>query len=83
MKYHITTYGCQMNVSDSRRLATELERLGCDPAEQAEDADVIVVASRSDISEWTYIPREMDEQAARAWIRKGLPAKAKGKRSVL
>jgi tRNA-2-methylthio-N6-dimethylallyladenosine synthase len=42
-KYHITTYGCQMNVSDSRRLATELERLGYTPAEQAEDADVIVL----------------------------------------
>jgi tRNA-2-methylthio-N6-dimethylallyladenosine synthase len=41
--YHITTYGCQMNVSDSRRLATELERLGYVPAEQAEDADVIVI----------------------------------------
>jgi tRNA-2-methylthio-N6-dimethylallyladenosine synthase len=32
-----------MNVSDSRRLATELERLGYQPAEQAEKADVIVV----------------------------------------
>jgi tRNA-2-methylthio-N6-dimethylallyladenosine synthase len=42
-KYHITTYGCQMNVSDSRRLAIELERLGYAPAEQAEDADVIVL----------------------------------------
>jgi tRNA-2-methylthio-N6-dimethylallyladenosine synthase len=42
-KYHITTYGCQMNVSDSRRLATELERLGYTPAEQPDEADVIVL----------------------------------------
>ena len=41
--YHITTYGCQMNVSDSRRLAAELERLGYHPAQEAEDADVIVL----------------------------------------
>jgi tRNA-2-methylthio-N6-dimethylallyladenosine synthase len=43
MKYHITTYGCQMNVADSRRVASELERLGCRPAVRIEDADVIVL----------------------------------------
>jgi len=35
MRYHITTYGCQMNVADSRRLATELEKLGYLPAARA------------------------------------------------
>ncbi len=43
MDYHITTYGCQMNVADSRRLAAELERLGYRPAGRAEEAQVIVV----------------------------------------
>jgi len=43
MHYHITTYGCQMNVADSRRLASELERLGYQPAGRAEEADVIVL----------------------------------------
>lgn len=43
MNYHITTYGCQMNVADSRRLASELERLGCQAAARAEDADIIVL----------------------------------------
>ena len=43
MNYHITTYGCQMNVADSRRLASELERLGLRPADRAESADVIVL----------------------------------------
>lgn len=43
MRYHITTYGCQMNVADSRRLAGELERLGLSPVEAAEEADVIVL----------------------------------------
>ena len=32
-----------MNVADSRRLASALERLGCTPAERAEDADVVVL----------------------------------------
>ena len=43
LKYHITTYGCQMNVADSRRVASELERLGCRPVSRIEDADVIVL----------------------------------------
>ena len=43
MHYHITTYGCQMNVADSRQLASELEHLGYEPAGRAEEADVIVI----------------------------------------
>jgi len=43
MRYYIWTIGCQMNVADSRRLASALERLGYVPADRAEDADVIVL----------------------------------------
>jgi tRNA-2-methylthio-N6-dimethylallyladenosine synthase len=43
MKYHIWTSGCQMNVADSLRVASALERLGYQPAPRAEDADVIVL----------------------------------------
>jgi tRNA-2-methylthio-N6-dimethylallyladenosine synthase len=43
MKYHITTYGCQMNVADSQRLASELEKLGLHATPNAESADVIVL----------------------------------------
>lgn len=43
MKYHITTYGCQMNVADTQRLASELEKLGLRSTPNAEDADVIVL----------------------------------------
>ncbi len=43
MKYHITTYGCQMNVADSQRLASELEKLGLRATPHAESADVIVL----------------------------------------
>jgi tRNA-2-methylthio-N6-dimethylallyladenosine synthase len=43
MKYHITTYGCQMNVADSQRLASELEKLGLNATPHVESADVIVL----------------------------------------
>jgi tRNA-2-methylthio-N6-dimethylallyladenosine synthase len=43
MKYHVNTIGCQMNVSDSQLLASELERLGYTAAANAEEADICVV----------------------------------------
>ncbi len=43
MKYHITTYGCQMNTADSQKLASEMEKLGLRATPIAEDADVIVL----------------------------------------
>jgi tRNA-2-methylthio-N6-dimethylallyladenosine synthase len=43
MKYHIATYGCQMNVADSQRLASELEKLGLSATAVAESADVVIL----------------------------------------
>ena len=43
MKYHIWTEGCQMNVADSQRVASTLERLGYHAVAQIEQADVIVL----------------------------------------
>lgn len=43
MKYHIWTEGCQMNVADSRRLASSLEQMGYQPTHQPKEADVIVL----------------------------------------
>ncbi len=43
MKYFIETYGCQMNVHDSERIAGLLEQSGYDLAESDRDADVVVV----------------------------------------
>ena len=42
-KYHVWTEGCQMNVADSQRLGSALERLGYEFTGKAEDADVIVL----------------------------------------
>ncbi|MCC7206852.1 MAG: tRNA (N6-isopentenyl adenosine(37)-C2)-methylthiotransferase MiaB [Anaerolineae bacterium] len=41
--YHIVTLGCQMNVADSQRLASELEKMGLHAADDARRADVLVV----------------------------------------
>jgi tRNA-2-methylthio-N6-dimethylallyladenosine synthase len=44
MKYHIWTFGCQMNTADSQRLASELERMGFSAAtDNPDEADIQVV----------------------------------------
>lgn len=43
MKYHIETYGCQMNQSDSERIASFLEKSNHKPAKKMEAADLIIV----------------------------------------
>jgi tRNA-2-methylthio-N6-dimethylallyladenosine synthase len=43
MKYFIETYGCQMNVHDSERMAGLLEASGYERAEADVDADVVVI----------------------------------------
>jgi tRNA-2-methylthio-N6-dimethylallyladenosine synthase len=43
MKYHIWTEGCQMNVADSLRVASALERIGYQATAHAHAADVIVL----------------------------------------
>ena len=40
--YKIVTYGCQMNVHDSEKLAGMLEDLGYTVTENTEEADVVV-----------------------------------------
>ena len=41
-KYHIHTFGCQMNLADSERMAGTLEGAGYSCAEDISDADVVV-----------------------------------------
>ncbi len=43
MKYHVWTTGCQMNVADSQRVASVLERLGHTLAPKYKQADIIVL----------------------------------------
>ncbi len=41
-RYHVTTFGCQMNVHDSERMRGMLESLGYEEAETCDDADLIL-----------------------------------------
>ncbi|CAN5246102.1 hypothetical protein BH20ACT16_BH20ACT16_01740 [soil metagenome] len=41
-RFHVTTFGCQMNEHDSERMKGMLDSLGYDEADAAEDADVIL-----------------------------------------
>ena len=42
LKYHIVTYGCQMNAHDSETIAGILERMGMTKAAEREDADLVM-----------------------------------------
>ena len=41
-RYHVTTFGCQMNAHDSERIRGTLEELGIGEAASADEADVLV-----------------------------------------
>ena len=41
--YYIYTYGCQMNIADSERLAHQLESVGYAPTEDVNSADLILL----------------------------------------
>ncbi|HVW89200.1 MAG TPA: MiaB/RimO family radical SAM methylthiotransferase, partial [Gaiellaceae bacterium] len=41
-RYHVTTFGCQMNAHDSERIKGLLEELGLGESASADDADVVV-----------------------------------------
>ena len=42
-KYFTITYGCQMNESDSEKINGQLEELGYLPAEQMDEADIVIL----------------------------------------
>ncbi len=67
MKYHISTFGCQMNEADSQRLASELEKLGLRAAASREDADVLVLN--------TCVVRQSAEDKAYSYIQTLKPLK--------
>src|SRR6202007_3030114 len=41
-RYHVTTFGCQMNAHDSERIKGRLEEVGLGEAPSPDDADVVV-----------------------------------------
>ncbi len=43
LRYHIKTYGCQMNYSDTERVMTVLEKMGYEPVDHYNDADLVIL----------------------------------------
>jgi tRNA-2-methylthio-N6-dimethylallyladenosine synthase len=74
-KYHIWTEGCQMNVADSQRLGSALERLGYEFTGKAEDADVIVLN--------TCVVRQSAEDKATGRLSSLRPLKNRNPRLVI
>jgi tRNA-2-methylthio-N6-dimethylallyladenosine synthase len=75
MKYHIWTEGCQMNVADSQRVASALERLGYLPSAKPQDADVIVLN--------TCVVRQSAEDKALSWLNNLRPLKKQNPNLVI
>ncbi len=68
MKYLVWTAGCQMNVADSQRVASSLERLGYAATDSPEQADVIVLN--------TCVVRQSAEDKAYGWLTSLRPLKS-------
>jgi tRNA-2-methylthio-N6-dimethylallyladenosine synthase len=75
MKYHIWTAGCQMNVADSQRVGSELEKLGYRYTNNYRQADVIVLN--------TCVVRQSAEDKAAGFLWSLKPIKAAGPDKVL
>ncbi len=43
LKYHIKTYGCQMNYSDTERIQTVLEKMGYEDVDHYSKADLVIL----------------------------------------
>jgi len=43
MKYYIKTFGCQLNKSDSERIANKIEKIGYEKSSNLKEADLVVV----------------------------------------
>lgn len=75
MNYLIKTYGCQMNVHESEKLAGILEKMGYSPCEKEEDADLVLFN--------TCAIRESAEQKIFAHIGELKKLKAKNKNMII
>ncbi|MFB3880358.1 MAG: MiaB/RimO family radical SAM methylthiotransferase [Armatimonadota bacterium] len=75
MKYHIITFGCQMNEADSDLMDTVLGRSGWQACESADEADLIVLNTCS--------VRERPEQKAFSLLGELRPWKAADPKRVL
>jgi len=75
MNYLVWTAGCQMNVADSQRVASALERLGYAATDTPEQADVIVLN--------TCVVRQSAEDKAHGWLTSLRPLKSRRPEMVI
>ncbi len=75
MNYLVWTAGCQMNVADSQRVASALERLGYAVTDSPEQADVIVLN--------TCVVRQSAEDKAYGWLTSLRPLKSRRPEMVI
>jgi len=75
MNYLVWTAGCQMNVADSQRVASALERLGYAATDSPEQADVIVLN--------TCVVRQSAEDKAYGWLTSLRPLKSRRPEMVI
>lgn len=66
-RYHITTFGCQMNKADSERMAGILEEMGFQWSEDPNDADLILyntctIRDNAEHKVYSYLGRQADRK---------------------
>jgi tRNA-2-methylthio-N6-dimethylallyladenosine synthase len=74
-RYHVTTFGCQMNAHDSERIRGLLEELGLGEAAAPDDADVLVFN--------TCTIREKPDQRLAAYLGNAKAQKARNPHTVV
>jgi tRNA-2-methylthio-N6-dimethylallyladenosine synthase len=68
-KYHIITFGCQMNKADSERMAGVLENMGYQSTEETEEADLILyntcsIRDNAEQKVYSYLGRQAKRKRA-------------------
>jgi tRNA-2-methylthio-N6-dimethylallyladenosine synthase len=76
-KLYIETYGCQMNVADSQLIAGELAPLGYATADNAAEADVILVNTcaireNAETRVWGRLAQLAEHKRQRPWVTLGV-----------
>ncbi|TRU28603.1 MAG: tRNA (N6-isopentenyl adenosine(37)-C2)-methylthiotransferase MiaB [Microcystis aeruginosa Ma_QC_B_20070730_S2] len=72
-RYHITTFGCQMNKADSERMAGILEDLGFQWSEDANEADLILyntctIRDNAEQKVYSYLGRQAKRKQTQPYL---------------
>ncbi|MCL6435069.1 MAG: tRNA (N6-isopentenyl adenosine(37)-C2)-methylthiotransferase MiaB [Leptolyngbyaceae cyanobacterium HOT.MB2.61] len=90
-RYHITTFGCQMNKADSERMAGILEKMGFEWVEHPDDASLILyntctIRDNAEQKVYSYLGRQAkrkQEQPDLILVVAGCVAQQEGERLLL